>query len=203
MKFMINVVISNAENQELISKLEKIVNNDKLSLENILSTVNQKKYYDQLLFTLKYLSNNSKTFKLLYKRVLKNPQTLKTKSNSVLENLQKAMLLSFFNDLELKHELIMEMPLAIVLDNYSVHHALPFVLLCNFLNINLIYLPPYSPKYNPIEQVWRVIKSTLSRKYITSKVELKYLFEKEYYKVVGNSSFWDGWAKNFIWDYQL
>jgi len=39
----------------------------------------------------------------------------------------------------------MEKPIAIILDNYSVHHAIAFTELCNILNIDLIHLPPYSP----------------------------------------------------------
>lgn len=84
---------------------------------------------------------------------MKNPLNFKTKSNQILENLQKAMLLSYFMDKNLQHQLIMEKPIAVILDNYSVHHAIVFIELCNILNMDLIHLPPYSPKYNPIEQV--------------------------------------------------
>ncbi|MBE6503894.1 MAG: hypothetical protein E7Z76_06385 [Methanobrevibacter sp.] len=112
----------------------------------------------------------------------KNPFNFKTKSNSVLENLQKGMLLAFFSDKKLQHELIMEKPIAIILDNYTVHHAIFFTELCNVLNIDLIHLPAYSPKYNPIEQVWRTIKAIISRKYISSMPQLKYLFLTEFKK---------------------
>ena len=66
------------------------------------------------------------------------------------------------------------------------------------LNIELIYLPPYSPKYNPIEQVWRTIKATISRKYITSVEELKFIFKTEFNKVVNNQSYWENWVKKFL-----
>ena len=105
------------------------------------------------MLALELLSENSNTFKKLFKRLVKNPLNFKTKSNQVLENLQKAMLLSYFFDKNLQHQLIIEKPIAIILDNYSVHHAIAFTELCNFLNMDLIHLPPYSPKYNPIEQV--------------------------------------------------
>ena len=55
----------------------------------------------------------------------------------------------------------MEKPIAVILDNYSVHHAIFFTEICNVPNMDLIYLPPYSPKYNPIEQVWRTIKAII------------------------------------------
>ena len=152
MKFMITITIENIENYELKSKLKKIINNEELLLENILNTINKEENYNILVLTLKSLSERSNTIKKLCKRLEKNPLNFKT-SNSVLENLQKGMLLAFFSDKELQHELIMEKPIAVILDNYSVHHAIFFTELCNVLNMDLIHLPAYSPKYNPIEQV--------------------------------------------------
>ena len=203
MKFMANVTINNIKNEELKSKLKNIINNEELNIENILNTVNQEENYNKLLISLKDLTEDSKTFKNLLKRVEKNRLSLKTKSDTVLENLQKAMLLAYFYDKELQHELIMEKPIAMILDNYKVHHALPFKKICNFLNMDLIYLPPYSPKYNPIEQVWRTIKGRISRKYITSMQTLQYEFEKEFMEVVDNISYWDNWCKKCIWNYNI
>ena len=108
MKFMITITIKNIENKELKSKLNKIINNEELFLENILNTINKEENYNRLVLTLKKLSGRSKTIKKLCQRLEKNPCNFKTKSNSVLENLQKGMLLAFFSDNELQHELIME-----------------------------------------------------------------------------------------------
>ena len=198
MKFMITITIENIENDELKSELKKIINNEDLLLENILDTINDEKNYNKLLPTLKNLSERNKTIKILCRRLEKNPLNFKTKSNPVLENLQKGMLLAFFSDKELQHKLIMEKPIAVILDNYSVHHAIFFTELCNVLNMDLIYLPAYSPKYNPIEQVWRTIKATISRKYISSMSQLKYLFLTEFKKVVNKSSYWENWVGKFL-----
>lgn len=203
MKFMISVVFNNTKNSDLKVKLKNIINSDDLLLENILNTINQKENYDNLLLTLEELSQESKTFEKLYERMKNNPYDLKTKSVTVLENLQKAMLLTYFNENKLHQDVMNEKPIAMILDNYSVHHALPFKKLCNALNMELIYLPPYSPKYNPIEQVWRTIKAIISREYITSKESLRFRFEREFVKVVDNSSYWDGWCENFICDYNI
>ncbi|MCC7553792.1 MAG: transposase [Methanobacteriaceae archaeon] len=56
-------------------------------------------------------------------------------------------------------------------------------------NINLIFLPPYSPKLNRIEQVWRTIKKRISRYYYESKETLKEQFHKIFYEII---------EKNFI-----
>ena len=197
MKFMITITIENIENNELKSKLKDIINNEELLLENILNTINKEENYNILVLTLKSLSERSNTIKKLCKRLEKNPLNFKT-SNSVLENLQKGMLLAFFSDKELQHELIMEKPIAVILDNYSVHHTIFFTELCNVLNMDLIHLPAYSPKYNPIEQVWRIVKATISRKYISSMSQLKYLFLTEFKKVVDKSSYWKNWVEKFL-----
>ena len=198
MKFIITIVIKNIENPELESKLKKIINNEELFLENILDTINEENNYNKLVLTLKSLSERSQTIKELCQRLERNPLNFNTKSHSVLENLQKGMLLAFFSDKELQHELIMEKPIAVILDNYSVHHAIFFTELCNVLNMDLIHLPAYSPKYNPIEQVWRTIKAIISRKYISSMPRLKYLFLTEFKKVVDKSSYWKNWEEKFL-----
>ena len=108
------------------------------------------------------------------------------------------MLLTLFFDEKLQNEIQLEKPHALVLDNYSVHHAIYFTELCNCLNIELIHLPSYSPKYNPIEQVWRTIKATISRKYITTKKELEQAFKTEFEKVVDNKSYWVNWVEKFL-----
>jgi transposase len=56
--------------------------------------------------------------------------------------------------------------LNIVLDNYSVHHSAYIKQVTEILNINLIFLPAYSPDLNPIEDVWPIIKKYVSNKFI-------------------------------------
>ena len=51
--------------------------------------------------------------------------------------------------------------IALILDNARIHHAKliqPF-LTENKERLQLIYLPPYSPKLNPIEGLWKWMKS--------------------------------------------
>ena len=201
MKFMVQIVIKNIDNSELKLKLKEIIYNEELFLENILETVNKPKNYKILLKCLKDLSTSNKTIKKLYDYVKKNKCTIQTISKQKLENLQKTMLLAYFYDKKLQDQLIMEKPLAVILDNYSVHHAIVFTRLCNILNIDLIFLPPYSPKYNPIEQVWRTIKRPLSIINIESLEKLIEYFGNEFYDVVDRPSFWKGWIKNILWDF--
>ena len=47
--------------------------------------------------------------------------------------------------------------LIVVLDNFSSHHAVLVNAYAAKNNIQLVYLPPYSPDLIPIEQIWRAI----------------------------------------------
>ena len=49
----------------------------------------------------------------------------------------------------------------LILDNARIHHAKIVEKVCEILNINLIFLQPYCPDLNPIEDVWRKIKSKI------------------------------------------
>jgi transposase len=51
----------------------------------------------------------------------------------------------------------------LVLDNARVHHWGRIQEICEANQILLIYLPPYSPDFNPIEKVFSVLKSRLKR----------------------------------------
>jgi len=56
--------------------------------------------------------------------------------------------------------------LVIVLDNFSSHHAVLVRQYAAGNNIHLVYLPPYSPDLNPIEQIWRAIKREVSATFV-------------------------------------
>lgn len=198
MKYMVKITIKNISNTELAWKLTEIIYNEKLSLKNILKTINKPKNYKKLLNTLKDLSQNNKTIKKLYEYVKKHKHTINTKSKTKLENLQKTMLLSYFYDNELQKLLINEKPIAVILDNYRVHHAIVFTKLCNILNMDLIYLPPYSPKYNPIEQVWRTIKARVSRIPIETKENLIKHFKQGFDEEKNKFSYVKNWIKDIL-----
>lgn len=100
----------------------------------------------------------------------------------------------------LKSLFVIEKPLVIVLDNYSVHHAKLLKEVCSYMNIILVHLPPYSPKLNPIEQVWRTIKSELSAEFIESEEFLVSNFERLFYENVDKKSFTSKWVDDFVFD---
>ncbi|MCO6475495.1 MAG: transposase [Phaeodactylibacter sp.] len=53
--------------------------------------------------------------------------------------------------------------IGIVLDNASIHHSKAVLQAAISLNIHFIFLPPYAPKYNPIEFLWKDGKRVLAQ----------------------------------------
>ena len=53
----------------------------------------------------------------------------------------------------------------LLMDNASIHRSPAIVQLCGDFGIQLEYLPPYSPDYNPIEKTFKVLKSWMKRHY--------------------------------------
>ena len=51
----------------------------------------------------------------------------------------------------------------VIMDNMRTHHAKAVKKVIEDLKINVIYLPPYSPDFNPIEKMWSKIKSILRK----------------------------------------
>jgi hypothetical protein len=51
----------------------------------------------------------------------------------------------------------------LIMDNHSIHHLEELVEICERKGIHLIYLPPYSPDFNPIEQSFAQLKAWMRK----------------------------------------
>lgn len=51
----------------------------------------------------------------------------------------------------------------VIMDNMRTHHSKAVKEVIEELKINVIFLPPYSPDFNPIEKMWSKIKSVLRK----------------------------------------
>jgi len=89
-------------------------------------------------------------------------------------------------------------PIIIVLDNFRSHLARKTRRKAKKLNIILVFLPPYSPDLNPIEQIWRVIKRILSPLFIKTLDELKEVISNNFYELTQRISFAEKWIKKFL-----
>ena len=79
---------------------------------------------------------------------------------------------------------------------FTLQHYIEEV--AEILNINLIFLPTYSPDLNPIEDVWRIIKKYVSNKFIKSGKDIVNLYKSKFYEKVTNSNLYEEWYKEFM-----
>jgi putative transposase len=68
------------------------------------------------------------------------------------------------------------------------------------LNIELIYLPPYSPDLNPIEYLWKRIKRIISISNIESKLELLEIVKEVFIDLTASLSSARMWIPRFLHD---
>jgi transposase len=86
----------------------------------------------------------------------------------------------------------------IILDNFRSHHAKLTTETAEKLNIDLIFLPPYSPHLNPIEYIWKTIKRELSPLYIETQKQIRELIEIHFKNHSQSLSYAKKWIKKFL-----
>jgi hypothetical protein len=76
------------------------------------------------------------------------------------------------------------------MDNCSIHLGKEIEKLINQVGARLIYLPPYSPEFSPIENFWSKVKSILrsleARTYSDLEKALEEAFEQVFLKDIEN-----------------
>jgi putative transposase len=85
-----------------------------------------------------------------------------------------------------------------ILDNFQSHKAKMVRQYAEDYGINFIYLPPYSPDLNPIEFIWKSIKSEVSREFIRDVDHMKRLIRENFYRFSARRSFAANWIKVFF-----
>jgi transposase len=90
--------------------------------------------------------------------------------------------------------------ICLVLDNFPTHKARGVREKACELNIELIYLPPYSPDLNPIEYLWKSIKRLISISKIESKQELIEIVKQSFLDLTSNLSSARMWIPRFLYD---
>jgi hypothetical protein len=187
----------NSENEELIFFLQEILSFEGLENENIIKILDGESLEDEAFkLAIETDLKLDKNKKELIKRLERDINREKTDDLRKVNARKRKIYLEKLEECEVLCE--KEKQMVVILDNYRVHHSKLLKKACNFLNIVLIYLPPYSPKLNPIEQVWRTIKNELSSEFIIDKNFLKDKFESLFYNFVDNPSFTDKWILKFF-----
>lgn len=90
--------------------------------------------------------------------------------------------------------------IVIVIDNFASHKSGIVRDTAKELGIYLVYLPPYSPDINPIEYIWKSIKSVLSLKFVRTEEDLQNLIKTNFQTFSKSLSFALGWIGFFLLD---
>jgi len=93
-----------------------------------------------------------------------------------------------------------EKRIVVILDNFRTHHAKKVGEEAGKLNISLVYLPPYSPDLNPIENVWKSVKRVISETSPLNVEGLKETIAKAFKKLTESTSFAKSWIEKFLDD---
>lgn len=84
-----------------------------------------------------------------------------------------------------------------ILDNARGHIAQTTRKYAKKLNITLVFLPPYSPGLNPIEQIWKSIRRKISQIFIRSEWAFKETIRTTFHRLAKKSSFAQEWLNTF------
>ena len=199
MIFIAEIRMKNLSNKELLPYLKFVINNSSVQIKTNIAKFNIK------LMGEKSFSDKIKSFgenKGYKKTFTKSVNNLLYRENKKYEfnidALIQSALLDNLEILNIEHLMEKEREIVLILDNYKPHHNKNFKKFCELLKIKLIYLPPYTPQYNPIEQVWKSIKRIIYDPTISDRDELIKIFREEYYRIIYNSSLVEKWIDKFL-----
>ena len=85
----------------------------------------------------------------------------------------------------------------IILDNFSTHRTENVAITAEILDIELVFLPPYSPQLNPIELIWKSIKKVVSRTFMVSQEMMVDTVKANSIKFSRSKSFCKNWVETF------
>lgn len=193
--------LDNTESAISYGILSNIINKSELTSEEIdnlydLNNTDPEKFINDIKNSLE-LNKDLKTSDIA--RILgKHCKTNSQSNTSKKRKIYSEYILKILEKYNIKEYISQERTIHLFLDKYSSNRSNLVKSVAKLLNINLIYLPPYSPHLNPIEQVWRLIKHELKHHYIYSEDYMKHITIKEFYKQVLNFSIIEEWYEKYI-----
>jgi len=139
-------------------------------------------------------------------KIIKNTTKLKANTfgfypvngNPVLdfkENSRKESICGFLREIRRKNP---EKTIVIPLDNFPSHKAGKVRRCAESLDIILVFLPPYSPDLNPIEQIWRCIRRKISQIFVKSEYSFLETIRTTFYRLAKKTSFMYKWLEIFM-----
>jgi putative transposase len=86
----------------------------------------------------------------------------------------------------------------LILDNFRSHKARATIVQAKRLDIDLIFLPPYSPDLNPIEYIWKSVKRVISDKFVKSLEDMRMIISRSFLDCSSRLSFARFWIVKFL-----
>ena len=147
---------------------------------------------------IKITKGKEPTTKQIERKLKSYKKTVNVKNKLTIRNMRAMRLAGLINtDKDLKKSLSEIIPIIMVLDNCRIHSSNITLEVSKSLNIDLRFLPKYSPQYNPIEQVWRSIKREISYHIIKTQKQLQKTIYNAYKKIINNSSYFIKWLEKY------
>ena len=199
MIYVAEIRMKNLSNKDLLPYLNFIINDSSVKRKTNISEFNinlmgEEEFSEKI----KFIGENKgykKTFAKDVNNLLYNENK---KYEFKIDALIQSSLLDNLTNINIGHLMENEKEIVIILDNYRPHHNKNFKKFCELLKITLLYLPPYTPQYNPIEQVWKSIKRIIYDPTISDREQLIKIFKEEYYRIIYNPSLVEKWIDKFL-----
>lgn len=189
----------NLINKEIIPYIDCVLQDSSVNRFNVVGEYNiQSMGKEKFSKKIKDISKKKGYKKRFKNEVTKLIHNEKKNTDFDIDEIIRFRLLENLESINIKSLLEDEKEIVIVLDNYKPHHNPQFKKFCELLKIKLIYLPAYTPQYNPIEQVWKSIKRIIYDPTISTIDELIRIFKEEYFKIIYNKSFYKKWMEKFL-----
>ena len=190
MLFVAEIRKRNLSNKDIIPYIDCAINDYSVKRETIIGKFNIQSMGENLLTEKINKYGKTKGYKKTFTKSVKKLIFKEHKDDEfIIDALIRKELLDNLESMNIGGLMDSEKEIVIILDNYKPHHNTQFKKFCELLKIKLIYLPAYTPQYNPIEQVWKSIKRLIYDPTIKDKNELIIIFTEEYYKIIYNKTF--------------
>ena len=191
--------IENMENTFGKHLIEEAINNENLSDKKIKKYLSSKSLNEiDLINKINNELYNDNSQQISIEKIQRICRKEDTNNSRKIWNEKRSRLLKNLSNPEISQIASKERKINLVLDNARIHHAKIVEKACEILNINLIFLQPYCPDLNPIEDVWRKIKSKIYKSIYETLNELIEIFKEEYYKIVDLTSFYENWVNEYL-----
>ena len=199
LKTLCNFRALNTNNKQVIKQIKQAITNPNLKIENIQSILHQNQLSTKDLINKindELYNENSKQKSIeKIQKICKKEDIHNTRK---IANLQREIIVNNLQNTEIKDLLSKEKPIYLILDNAKIHHAKIIEKVCDILNLKLIFLEPYCPDLNPIEDVWRTIKRKIYNSNYKTLNELIDKFKRLFYEIVDNTTFYENWLSEYF-----